>query len=624
MPQKNVTFRAVARFVWGYFVRRPLWLGVVTTTLIVIAAAEVIAPYFVGQLTDYIATHAADGWPAFVGTLPAIGWIIGTGVAFWIFQIGTNFMYDYFLKFPAMRDSATDVFYRVQRFATDWHVNSFAGATVRKITRGMWSVERFADQFYGNFIPLIFILCGTIVLLTLRWQLMGLALAGGAVLYAAFSIFMTVRFVAGPAERAATADTRLGASLADNLSCNATVKLFARERDEDAHIGRVAESWRAAAWRNYFTHNSVDFAQSMAMTLIKAGLFLGVAWLWATGRASVGDTAFVVGMYGVISSHLRQIGNHIRELQHAEKDLADMVAFYLTTPTVVDAPDATPLVVTHGDISFEHISFRYPSQTVDAYTDLSLTIRSGERVALVGHSGAGKSTLVKLVQRLYDVGSGRIIIDGQDIARVTQESLRRNVALVPQEPILFHRSLAENIAYGKPNATMDEIVAAARHAHAHEFIEKLPAGYGTLVGERGVKLSGGERQRVAIARAILADTPILILDEATSSLDSISEKYIQDALEYLMRGKTVIVVAHRLSTIKSVDRILVFDGGRIVEEGTHRALVGKKDGVYRSFYQLQASGFLKDADGEDAALTRADNDIIDDVRGEYKASIAPM
>ncbi|MGN6488224.1 MAG: ABC transporter ATP-binding protein, partial [Devosia sp.] len=224
---------------------------------------------------------------------------------------------------------------------------------------------------------------------------------------------------------------------------------------------------------------------------------------------------------------------------------------------------------------------------------LDLVIRPGERVGLVGHSGSGKTTFVKLIQRLYDVTGGRVTVDGVDIRDVEQASLRSQIAIVQQEPVLFHRSLAENIAYGRPEATRGEIIEAAKLANAHEFIEALPKGYETLVGERGIKLSGGERQRVAIARAFLSDARVLILDEATSSLDSESELLIQQAMDRLMVGRTTLVIAHRLSTVRALDRLLVFDGGRIVEEGTHPELVKRQGGIYRRLFERQAGELVK-------------------------------
>jgi ATP-binding cassette, subfamily B, bacterial len=248
------------------------------------------------------------------------------------------------------------------------------------------------------------------------------------------------------------------------------------------------------------------------------------------------------------------------------------------------------------------VTFFYGGHTTPLYKDFSLHIAPGERVGLIGHSGSGKTTLIKLIQRLYDIAGGRIAIDGQDIAQVRQASLRSQIAIVQQEPVLFHRSLGENIAYAKPGATRAEIERAARLASAHDFIASLPQGYDTLVGERGVKLSGGERQRVAIARAFLADTPVLILDEATSSLDSESEVLIQQAMERLMVGRTTLVIAHRLSTVRALDRLLVLDKGRIVEQGRHENLIRLENGLYRRLFERQALGLMNDVDEPDQPM----------------------
>ena len=254
---------------------------------------------------------------------------------------------------------------------------------------------------------------------------------------------------------------------------------------------------------------------------------------------------------------------------------------------------------------FDHVDFHYSGHVTPLYTDMDVTIRGGERVGLVGHSGSGKTTFVKLIQRLYDVTGGRVLIDGQDVAQATQASLRAQIAIVQQEPILFHRTLAENIAYARPDATMEEIEEAARLANADGFVAHLPKGYQTLVGERGVKLSGGERQRIALARAFLANAPILILDEATSSLDSESEHLIQQAMDRLMRGRTSIVIAHRLSTVRRLDRILVFAEGRVVEEGRHDALMALPGGRYRRLFESQAAGVVLVEEDEAVAGERA-------------------
>jgi ATP-binding cassette subfamily B protein len=282
---------------------------------------------------------------------------------------------------------------------------------------------------------------------------------------------------------------------------------------------------------------------------------------------------------------------HINNLQRSVNDMEELVAIHDEAIGIADVAGAQPIDIQGGRIVFDDVTFHYGGHRAPLYDGLSVDIRAGERVGLVGRSGSGKTTFVKLVQRLYDVSGGKILIDGQDIAKATQQSLRSQIAIVQQDPILFHRSLAENIAYGRPGASMAAIEQAARLANAHEFILRLPKGYGTLVGERGVKLSGGERQRVALARAFLADAPVLILDEATSSLDSESEALIQQAMERLMKGRTSIVIAHRLSTVRSLDRILVFDRGEIVEQGNHAALASRAGGIYRGLFELQVTEF---------------------------------
>jgi ATP-binding cassette subfamily B protein len=309
------------------------------------------------------------------------------------------------------------------------------------------------------------------------------------------------------------------------------------------------------------------------------------------GQATPGDVAFVITANFQLGGSLRKVGDHIRMLQRASAELADIIEFDrapLGVEDVDQAPDFQPGL---GEIIFDQVQFSYPGSQGDKaslYQNLDLRIAPGEKIALVGPSGSGKSTFVKLIQRLYDLKSGTIWIDAQDIAQVQQASLRRAISIVPQEPILFHRSLADNIAYAHPNAPMEAIIQAAKRAYAHDFIEALPEGYQTLVGERGVKLSGGERQRVAIARAFLADANIVIFDEATSSLDTVTERLIQAAMADLMVDRTTIIVAHRLSTIKDVDRILVFERGRIIEQGHHQALLAIPEGAYARLHAVHA------------------------------------
>jgi ATP-binding cassette subfamily B protein len=461
---------------------------------------------------------------------------------------------------------------------------------VRKITRGMWAYDTFADTMLLGFFPAFVMLVSVTALLAMRWAQMGLLVALGATGYIAMATLLTLRYVAPTAKLANESDSRVGGALADSIGCNAVVKSFAGEAREDDRLGRITEQWRARTHVSWMRGTRAGTAQGLVVVALQAAvLSLGV-WFWRQGRATPGDIAYVLATYTMIQGYLREIALQIRNLQRAVNDMEDIAIFARLPPDVADRPGARPFRPAKGEIVFDRVSFRYRGQSAALYQDFSLTLRGGERVGLVGASGAGKSTFVKLIQRLHDIDAGAIRIDGQDIAALTQASLRGAISLVPQEPVLFHRSLAENIAYARPDASHAEIVAAAKRAHAHDFITALPLGYDTLVGERGVKLSGGERQRVALARAVLAGASILIFDEATSSLDSVSEALMRQALEDVIGDRTTIIIAHRLSTVQTMDRILVFDGGRIVEQGTHADLLRREGGQYRRLFESQVLG----------------------------------
>jgi ATP-binding cassette subfamily B protein len=325
--------------------------------------------------------------------------------------------------------------------------------------------------------------------------------------------------------------------------------------------------------------------------VLQAGLLGLVLLEWRAGRASAGDAVFAITAFLLVSGYLRTLGENIQNLQKGIAEIEDVVAYAADAAGVEDRPDAPAFAPGAGAIAFDAVTFSYKNAAEPLYSDFSLEIAPGETVALVGPTGSGKSTFVRLVQRLYDVDTGAIRIDGQDVRDVTQTSLRRAIALVPQDPALFHRPLRENIAYARPDASLEEIIDAAKRARAHDFIAKLPLGYDTEVGERGVKLSGGERQRVALARAFLAGAPILILDEATSSLDVETERDVQAAMAELMEGRTTIVIAHRLSTVREADRILVFNQGRIVEQGKHAELIAAR-GLYARLNAMSRGDML--------------------------------
>jgi ATP-binding cassette subfamily B protein len=577
--------RDVFAFSWRHWRRRPITLAILGVGIGGKVLAEITGPIFIGKLID--ALSATD----YQAAVWALGMILAMRFLFVVLHSGGDYAWTY-LAVRILREICADAFSRVQKYSAEWHANTFAGSTVRKITRGFWAFDHLGDSFYFHLIPSAAVVLGVLVAMTFRWPEMAALFGLGCALYCWVSIHLTMAYFAPKRREAVEYDTKLGGALADSITCNALVKATGAEEREDQRLGGVLESWYRTHIRCWRAAIDTSVAQMATMLVVQAVLLGLSLWLWKEGRASTGDVAYVLTSFMLVNGYLRDVGQHIREAQHAVNDLEDIVEYDLTDPDVLDRFEADCLDVGKGEIRFDGVGFCYPRSGEPVFDGLDLTIEPGEKVALVGHSGSGKSTFVKLLQRLYDIDEGRILIDGQDIAGVTQRSLREQIALVPQEPILFHRSLAENIAYGRPDAGLQAIQSAARMAEADGFIQDLPEGYDTLVGERGVKLSGGERQRVAIARAILSDLPILILDEATSSLDSISELAIQRALDRLMEGRTTLVIAHRLSTVRQVDRILVFEKGRIVEEGSHDALLTIEDGRYRRLYETQAGGFL--------------------------------
>jgi ATP-binding cassette, subfamily B, bacterial len=594
--KESVGYRNLFRFALHYWKSRK-WVGITAALCMMLSVImDSIVPVYTGRIVDAMTRHGTDDAAAWAGAWAAFWGFAALAVLHHTFRVGAMLLWNNFAVYN-LYNIVTDGMQKVQRFSSDWHANSFAGGTVRKITRGMWSFDMFEDTLLMGLFPAITIMIGVTIMLSIKLPLVGLAAAILILGYCVLSIVMAVKILQPRFIASADQDTKLGATLADIITGNPTVKSFGAEKREDALFNAVAGDWKKKAYRAWQTSQTADAVRSVYRIIMNTTMMALTIWLWKAGRASPGDIVLVITTFFIIGGYLRDIGMHINHLQRSASELDDIVTFWMRDEDVKDVANAKELAVKPGKrsdmIVFDKVGFRYSLFANEIYKDLSITIAAGEKLALVGPSGSGKSTFVKLLQRLYNVTEGRILVDGQNIADVTLESLRRTISLVPQDPILFHRSLSDNIAYGKPGASQAEIVAAAKKAFAHDFIMSLPQGYDTLVGERGVKLSGGERQRVAIARAILADAPILILDEATSSLDSISEHYIQKALMALMAGRTTITIAHRLSTIQQADRILVFDNGRIVEQGSHTALMANPHSHYKKLYDMQVLGLIE-------------------------------
>ncbi len=584
---------AVLAYTAGHWRRRKLLVARIAGAILLATFADLMIPYFSGRLVDALLLTEQTREIALSRALEAFAIMVTLGTVMvgfrhwaWLGVIP--------LSLGMMSDVAQETFARVQRFSTDWHANSFSGSVMRKVTRGMWSIDQLNDTLLLALLPSAFVLVAATVMLAVQWPVMGLIVALGAAAYIGMTVSLAMFYIA-PASKLSNAwDTRIGGTLADALGCNAVVKAYGAEDREDGRLANVVARWKRRTWRTWYRHTLAGTSQHVVLLFVRTGLAGAGLWLWWAGKATPGDVTYLLTTYFVVHGYLRDVGMHVHNLQRSVNEMDELVELHTTPIGIADRKGAVPMRITKGEVRFENVGFHYGAHETPLYRDLSVTIKAGERVGLVGHSGSGKTTFVKLIQRLYDVTGGRITIDGQNVADATQQSLRAQIAIVPQEPILFHRTLAENIGYGRPGASQEEIERAARLANAHDFIARLPKGYQTLVGERGVKLSGGERQRIALARAFLVDAPILILDEATSSLDSESEQLIQAAVERLLKGRTAIVIAHRLSTVRSLDRILVFNNGRIVEDGTHAALMSHPNGRYRHLFERQ-SGDHRDA-----------------------------
>lgn len=468
--------------------------------------------------------------------------------------------------------------------------NTFTGSLVQRVNRFARAFERLTDTLIFNFLPLVVNIVGVIIVVYFQKPVMACIL----LIWVAVTILTNYYFSVWKYKydlRSAAADSATTGLLADIISNQNAVATFATSTRESASFRRTSDAQARFMRISWDLSGVMDGVQALFIILLEFFVFYYAVKYWVGGLITIGTFVLIQVYILGLAGKLWNFSRIVRTVYEGLADSEEMVGILVTPHGVKDKKGAKNLHVTQGAVDFRSVSFGFNEERT-VLDSVDLAIAGGEKIAVIGPSGAGKSTLVKLLLRFYDLEAGSIQIDGQDISGVTQDSLRRAISLVPQDPVLFHRTLLENIRYGRPGATDEEVIAAARLANCAEFIEALSLRYDTFVGERGIKLSGGERQRVAIARAMLKNAPILVLDEATSSLDSHSEMLIREALDVLMKGKTTIVIAHRLSTIRKMDRIIVVKDGRIAEEGTHDALLAQKKSLYKHLWELQAGGFI--------------------------------
>ena len=481
-------------------------------------------------------------------------------------------------------------FERLLKHSYSFFSSNFSGSIIAKSRRFVNQFETLIDivsfQIWFSFVTITSIL----VVLFLKLPVLAWAFLGWSVVYVFITSFFIKKKIVYDMEEA-SADSFVTARFSDAITNVFNIKIFSSNKIEENNFKLNTEDEENKRRRAWYFGNYQNVAQAGMMALLQIFvLFLDIHF-WYEGKITLGMFVLVQTYMFSLFDVLWNLGRSFSRAMKAMTDMQEVVDIFDKPIDILDKVPPENLKIKEGHIVFENVSFAYKNGN-PVLKNFNLEIVPGERIGLVGHSGAGKSTITKLLLRFSDTQEGNIFIDGQDIKNITQNNLRSVVSYVPQESILFHRTIRENIAYGKPSATEEEIIDVAKKSFAHDFITKLPKGYETLVGERGIKLSGGERQRVAIARAMLKDSPIIVLDEATSSLESVSEEYIQKGFNQLMEGKTTIVVAHRLSTISKMDRIIVLENGEIAEMGTHKELL-EKSGVYANLWNHQTGGFLE-------------------------------
>lgn len=558
---------------------------------ITIVIGEFIEPIIIANVLQKISTGNYDInnlWASFGNSLVLYSLaVIASGIIGWRIIIYCNWN----LQLYVVRDISNKIYSHLMQMSPGFHANRFAGSLVSQSNKLVGAYIRFTDSTVFNLYTLVISLIATIVILAPRVPVYAAAMVIFTIIYIIGTFYFT-KPVREANIRESEAESKQTGYLADSVTNVMAIKSFSRLDYEHKRFWGVTSHTRQTGLNSMYSslkRESFSSVITSAIAIISLLIAMfGVKYL----AIDIATLFLIVNFTGSLGQRLWDFQNVLRQYNRAFGDASDMIKILQIEPEIADPVNPEKVKMNRGGIEFNSVTFAHDEDKEALFHNLNLYIKPGEKIGLVGHSGSGKTTLTKLLLRFMDIDGGEITIDGQDITSVTQDDLRNRITYVPQEPLMFHRSIAENILYGNPEASDRQLKAVAKMAHAHDFVEKLPKKYDTLVGERGVKLSGGQRQRIAIARAMIKNAPILVLDEATSALDSESEVLIQDALWKLMEGRTAIVIAHRLSTIQKMDRIVVLDEGKIVEEGTHKELI-RKAGTYASLWSHQTGGFLE-------------------------------
>jgi ATP-binding cassette subfamily B protein len=584
----KVYIKDVLSFLWQGMGQKKFYLFLTIVMVALGSSFAVISPIYYKKFFDIISSNG-DKVLLYPELLSILLIILGLEIVSWVFWRIGSFANVYF-QAHGMTNLRRQAYSKLLHHSYIFFANNFTGSLVQKLGRYARAFERMIDRLTWDIVPLVVRVVGVLIVTYYIEPRLTLLIIIWTIIYMVISqVYSSLRVKTNI--RLAAADSKTTAVLSDTITNQNNIELFSRHEEEVKNFYEVTDNQRKIMNSNWNVNMAFDGVQSFMSFAVEFVVFYFAILFWKENIFTVGSFVLIQLYIMGLSQRLWGFARIIRDFYESFADAKEMVEIMKLPYEIKDTPVAKPIIVSQGNISFENVDFSF-NQTRSILNDLNIKINAGEKVALIGSSGAGKTTLIRLLLRFYDVTGGHIKIDGVDIKYITLESLRKNISLVPQDPLLFHRTIRENISYGKTDATEEEIVEAARLAHCHEFIDQLPDKYNTYVGERGIKLSGGERQRVAIARAILKNAPILILDEATSSLDSHSEFLIQDALNVLMKGKTTIVIAHRLSTIKKMDRIIVLEDGAVIEDGSHDGLIENENSLYKKLWELQAGGFI--------------------------------